>query len=331
MRRALASLALGLAFATSACPSLDGFTGKADEGDASASGGYLSFADAVRLCSKVQTCRNLGYSIGYSLLIPANTSNFSHCVDILSSPLPEAQLGLAQQSSSLLCAAEATSCPAAAACLPYEFIDQNDPRCSGLDGGANGNCSPDKTAVYDCSALRITHCSHPYFYPGSTCLQDSGGVHRCAAAESCTATAAACKGSIVTYCGAVSNFAYGEDCSYWGASCGLDQSGGVQDCILNGLTPFCNQDAVQCIGDRVRSCFGGFFSELDCASLGGKCDPAPIAHCTRPPDACKIGDPKFNVCEGDGIALCVGSKSLKFDCKKVGLGCVSDPMGAYCG
>lgn len=333
MRRAFVVAPLAVALAVVACPSLDGFTDHVkDPTDASASGGgFLSLEDAAKLCGKVQTCRNLGYSIGYSLLIPVQTSNFSTCVDILSAPLPKSQLGVTQQAASLACAASAANCPTAAACLPYEFIDLDDPRCGGLDGGANGDCSPDKKAVYACTSQLITHCDHPYFYPGSTCLVDSSGVHRCAASQTCTSTAGECNGSIVTYCGSVSNFAYGEDCSYWGASCGTDQASGVQDCVLNGLTPFCNQDSVQCVGDRVRSCYGGFFSEIDCAALGGKCDPDPVAHCSRAPNACKVTDPTVNVCDGDSISLCVGSKSLSFDCKSIGLSCVVDPKGNYCG
>jgi hypothetical protein len=316
----------------SGCPSLDGFSGKtkASVSDAGPKGkGFLSLEEAVRLCSKVQTCPTLGYSVGYSLLVPINTKSYSACIDVLTAPLPQNQLGVAQQAQALACAAQASSCPAAAGCLPYEYVEPNDPRCQGADGGANGNCSPDNSAVYDCFYNRVIHCNNPYFYPGSSCLPDSNGVYQCAASATCS-TGATCKGSVVTFC-STGNVAYGTDCAYWGASCGKDQASGSQNCILNGITPTCTNDSVQCVSNRVRTCFGKFFSEIDCVSMGGKCDPDPIPHCTHPSDVCKQTDPDVAVCDGDTIQLCLAGKPQSYDCASIGLSCLVGLKGGYCG
>ena len=324
--------ALLLVLCLTGCPSLDGFSGKS-KGSASDAGptgkGFLSLEDAARLCSKIQTCQNLGFSIGYSLLVPINTKSYSACIDVLTAPLPPNQFGVNQQAESLSCAAKASNCPAAAACMPYEYIDANDPRCQAADGGANGDCAPDKKAVYECFYKRVIHCDHPYFYPGSSCIQDSTGAYRCAAAQSCTAQTA-CSGTIVTFCGS-GNVAYGIDCAFWGSSCGKDQSSGNQDCILNGITPYCTTDSVQCVSDRVRTCFGDYFSEIDCVAAGGKCEPDPIPHCARPADACKQTDADVAGCTGDSIKLCVAGKPQSFDCTSIGLKCAPGTKGGYCG
>ncbi len=322
------------------CPSLDGFAGK-QAGDAGPSGtGYLSFEDAARLCSQIETCPKLGHSITYSLLIPLQQIGYSVCVDRLSGPLPPGRPGISQQAQSLACAAKASSCATAAACFPYEFIQPADPRCQGLDGGADGGadggttasaCSADGKSIYVCQFNQILHCDHPYFYPGSSCLLDSTGVHRCAVATSCTATETHCSGNVVLYCGAVSNFAYGDDCSFWGATCGNDQSAGVQDCILNGLTPFCTDDSVQCVSNRLRTCSGGFFSEYDCPALGATCEPSPTPHCAPAAAQCKHEDPDIGKCSGNTLKLCVSGKPKTLDCSSLGLSCKPGALGDHCG
>mgnify|MGYP003382338113 FL=1 len=313
------------------CPSLDGFTGTGKSDASTPSGkGFLSLENAARLCSRVQTCPHLGFSLSFSLLLPIDGTTYSTCIDLLSAPVPSTHLGIDQQSKALKCAAEATNCLTAGACLPYEYMDPADPRCQGSDGGVDGDCSPDKKSVYECNFNRVTHCDSPYFYPGSTCLLNSTGQYRCAASQTCTTTESVCTGSVVSFC-TDGNLSYGEDCAYWGSTCGKDQASGNQDCILNGLTPFCSTNAVQCVGDRVRACVGGFYGEIDCAAVGGKCNAKPTAHCTRPPLACDLGDQQIDTCAGDGIKLCVGSKPQTFDCTSIGMTCQSGAQGAYCG
>ena len=56
------------------CPSLDGFSGKESSDGGPGGSGYLSLNDAARLCSQLQTCPQLGYSIarvglGYFLAV----------------------------------------------------------------------------------------------------------------------------------------------------------------------------------------------------------------------------------------------------------------------
>lgn len=323
MRRVLAAIS---AIALVGCPSLDDFTGK-EPGGSTTLKGFLSLADAARLCSKIESCPKLGYSIGFSLLLPVEGRTYSTCIDLLNAPLPVDQLGIEPRAKSLQCAAQAANCPAAAACMPYEYIEPTDPRCQ---GSTADKCSPDKTAVYRCSIGQITHCTNDYYYPGSTCLTDANGVDRCAAAETCTNTNWTCSGSIITFC-AGGSLAYGEDCAFWGATCGKDQASGNQDCTLYGITPACSADSVQCVGDRVRACYGGFFSELDCGKLGGTCVAKPTAHCTRPPGACDLGDADIDTCSGNSIKLCVASKPQTFDCGSIGLKCVTGTNGAHCG
>lgn len=334
MKRALWALP---ALLLAGCPSLDGFTGKQAADGGPSGSGYLSLGEAVKLCSQLQICPKLGDSIVFSLLIPLQDVAFPICVDRLTGPLPPGRPGVAQQAQSLSCAAKATSCATAAGCFPYESVQPSDPRCQGFDGGttdggtATGACSPDGKSVYNCQYNQIVHCDHPYFYPGSTCLVDPTGVPRCAVAQSCTATQTTCSGSVVQYCGAVSNFVYGEDCSFWGATCGNDQSANVQDCILNGLTPFCSTDDVQCISNRLRTCSGGFFSEYDCLALGGTCESAPAPHCVLAGPKCKHGDPNLDKCSGNQLPVCLAGQPKTLDCTSFGLACKPGPYGDYCG
>jgi hypothetical protein len=317
------------------CPSLDGFAGaqkdagKVDSGPARK--GFLSVADAARLCSNLQSCLPLGYSIGFSLLIPMDSKTYSTCVDVLAGPLPPNRFGESEQVATLTCVAQAADCAAAGKCLPYETILPGDSRCPAVDGGLTDGCSPDGKAVYKCTTGLITHCDHPHF-AGSSCVLDPNGEARCAADTSCTLAAPICSGSVGSLCG-LDNYTYKTDCAYWGASCGPDQASGYQDCNLNGFVPYCSPDSVQCINDRVRACYGGFFGEVDCLALGGICDPYPTAHCARSTDACKQTDADLNVCTGDEIQLCVAGERLTLDCTSVGLKCRPGPSAnsGYCG
>ncbi len=321
------------------CPSLDGFVGpekdagKQDAGDAGPTGkGFLSIADAARLCSKLQTCPNLPYSLGFSLLLPVESKTFSTCVDVLATPLPPNRFGMAQQVQALTCVMQAADCAAAGGCLPYERIASSDPRCQPVDGGsATIACSADEQSIYDCANPFVTHCDHGHF-GGASCMQENSQP-RCVASTSCNlSSVGACSGTIVSWCDATSMYMHKLDCAYWGASCGTDQPSGLQDCVLNGLTPFCSPpDGATCINDRVRACYGGYFGEIDCAALGGKCDPYPTAHCGWPSEVCKQTDAALNVCTGDNIELCVTGNRVTLDCTSLGLKCLPGPNGAYCG
>lgn len=325
--RLLALLPLG--FVAVACPSLDGFSGKTpSEGGTGVSGGFLSLTDAARVCSKVKTCFKLGYSIGFSLLIPMDAKTYSTCVDVLASPLPPGRFGLAQQVATLKCVAEAADCSAAGLCLPYESISSTDPRCQG-EAGTVKACSPDNAAIYNCSTAFITHCDHEHFAGGS-CMASSSGDAECAAAPTCTQSASFCTGDVVEIC-MPSGFAFKVDCRFWGQTCGKDQGGGPNDCVLNGITPQCANDDVVCVADRVRACYGGYYGEIDCLAGGAKCDAWPTAHCARPDDACTQTDLGINTCNGDAIELCVAGKRMSFDCASIGLACVPNVNSAYCG
>lgn len=339
MRRAGALLAATLLLG---CPSLDGFAG-GDKAEAGVSGGgFLSLADAARVCSKVVTCPELDYAIGFSLLLPMEPTTFSTCVDVLAGPLPPGRSGKAEQTESLTCVAKATNCAAAAACLPYEFPLPGDPRCQlgtgGADAGADGGggssnpsrCSGDGKSVLHCGYDMIVHCGHGHFGE-SSCVVDSNDVPRCVAATTCTVNAPMCSSTTSMWCDAVDKFTYETNCGYWGAGCGADQATGSYFCLVNGAIPECSTDGVQCVSGRVRACYGGYFGDIDCPVMGSTCNPYPMPHCSPPSAACKQTDSDLNVCQGSQLALCVGGKRQTLDCASIGLGCAQGPSSGYCG
>ena len=71
-------------------------------------------------------------------------------------------------------------------------------------------------------------------------------------------------------------------------------------------------------------CDGFDRGEFDCATLGGTCSKtAGTARCARPGDACGPDDQAINVCTGTKLSLCVGGKTVTYDCAKDGLGCIA--------
>ncbi len=326
MRHALGLLCL----LTAGCPSLDGFSGKHTQADSgSPTGqGYLSLEDAARFCKNAFACPYLPDSTRASLLVPVDTTSYSACVDWLAAPLPPNRLGVPQQIKALTCAAKATSCPEAAACMLMEFVGPNDPRCKSGDGGVAEGCSSDGTSVYRCAGGTILHCDNPYYYPGSTCLQSSTGEYWCAVGGTCTGTAR-CKSGSLTYCG-TSGQTFGIDCGVLGQKCGQEAASGTTDCLVDGVLPTCTPNGLSCVKDHVRMCWG-VYSDYDCVALGGTCASTPEPHCARPTDKCTSADPSINVCAGDKITLCVAGEPRELDCAALGMKCLSSGGPARCG
>jgi hypothetical protein len=325
VRRAIALLGL----LGAGCPSLDGFSGKQvqTQVDSGTTGSYLSLEDAARFCSNAFKCQYLPDSTRASLLVPVDLSSYSACVDWFAAPLPPNRPGVQQQSKALTCAAQATSCPAAAACMLMEFIGPNDPRCQAGDGGVVDGCSANGASVYRCNSGTILHCDNPYYYPGSSCLVNDIDEYWCAVAGTCTGSAR-CKNGSLTYCGA-SGQTFGIDCAVLGQKCGVEQSSGSTECLVDGVVPTCTPNGLSCVKDHVRIC-RSTYADYDCVALGGTCASTPEPHCTRPTDQCASSNPEINVCAGDKISLCVAGQKRELDCASIGLKCAASSGTARC-
>jgi hypothetical protein len=328
------------------CPSLDGFVGQeagadaVDSADAAApSGGYLSLTDAIAYCSKALTCgTNLAKSTVVSLDLPIDSNNFAACVSWMSSTLPSDRAGVAKAQKSLQCAAQATSCSAAAACMWFEAISATDPRCVGYTGGSFGQCSPNLAATYECPYYFIAHCDNPFNYSGSSCLKGNTGYYFCAVSSGqCSAsdagTSAACSGSYNTDC--QDGFLVGFDCEVQGMTCGQDPLTKQYGCLSNGHYKSCAQAGTfSCSGDSVDVCDGITTSEINCGTLGATCDATnPVPRCALPNETCSPYDTSANVCTGDVISLCINGQPSSFDCSSAGMHC-QPPSGkttAHCG
>lgn len=341
VRLGLAGLALVLA---TACPSLDGFSGKqvdpgvvdsgVDSGDSGQPAkGFLSLVEAAQVCSYVLSCPNLQSSISSSLLLPVDGTSYSACIDQLAGPVPPDHPGVVAQSKQLQCVATATNCLEAAACMSLEDISPGDQRCQATDGGTGVGCSPDSKSVYHCEANYILHCNNAYYGSGSSCLSpanDGGTEYWCAVSQTCSGSSS-CVGGILSYC-AINDQGFSIDCGVKGQTCGVDQQSGLHECLVNGRIPSCSTRETICKNDKVIVCDGLYFGELDCTTLGGVCDPRPSAHCAKVGDACEQDDTTLNVCDGDSISLCLTGQPLTFDCTSLNMKCVpgNGTSSAHC-
>ncbi len=318
--------AIPVAAALSGCPSLDGFAGDGGADSGFNQTGFISLDAAVKFCSKALTCVNLPKSTITSLHVPVDGSNFAACVSWVAGTIPQDRPGIAVTAKALECAANADSCATASACMWFEYVSANDPRCVGYTGGMNGQCSPTKTATLDCSLGFIAHCDNPFNYTGSSCLQSSMGVYFCAVSSGlCASTDAGvgpspCQGTFYTYC--QGGLLVGFDCNVQGMDCSSP------GCTTNGVYKSCTGTAVVTCGDsskRVEVCDGLVQSEVNCDTLGGSCDVSGtnVPRCITPSDTCSPYDTDENVCTGDVISLCVGGQKLQYDCSSVGLHCKS--------
>lgn len=294
--------------------------------------GYLSLSDGVAFCSNAFACSLLPSGVEFSVDVPVDSNNFSSCVGWVSGPLPKDRVGHDSTAKFLDCAAKATSCADASKCFWYEPLATNDPRCAGLDAGANGACEEDASALYFCAAGNpaIEHCSNAFFPAGFSCVTGADGLPYCAGK---TCAGDQCNGSFLEFCGATNKLYNGQDCSAGGFTCGFDSTEGYNDCLTNGVAKTCSALAVACQGDVVAICDGAFESHYDCSASGGTCDQTAFPRCKLPGETCTPMDANVNVCTGSSISLCVGGQTTSFDCASIGKTCVPGQNGksGHCG
>jgi predicted small metal-binding protein len=305
-----------------------GDSGTKEGGDAGpVPAGFLSLEDAARFCTNAIKCPYLGGSTVGSVDIPIDGLNYTSCINWLTGPLPPDRLGVAEARVALTCAARATTCQAAGACMWYELVDPNDTRCKGYDGGANRQCAEDGGAVYACSGGVIFHCQDPYFPPGSTCIQGVDKVRWCALAKNC-AIQTQCQGGYLEFCGANSNVLEGYSCTTEGMTCGFDTASSTTDCLTNGVAKPCTTTGIACAGNLVSVCDGAYTTLFNCGALGGTCDGLGLPRCKLPNETCTPQDPSVNKCNGNVISLCVAGQPTSLDCTKLGMKCAPAANGA---
>jgi hypothetical protein len=286
--------------------------------------GFLSLADGVAFCSNAFACPNLPTSVEFSIDVPVDPGHFSSCIDWVSGPLPKDRNGVAATAAILQCAAQATSCTAAAGCMWDEVINTNDPRCVGKDGGQGGQCGDDGGSVYFCNSNPgIVHCGNAYFAAGSSCLYDDAGLPWC---NRLPCSGQQCLGDMLDYCG-TDGMQYSENCALGGFTCGYDSTLGYDDCLTNGSAKKCTALAISCVGATVTICDGAYVADYDCGAYGGTCDASGFPRCARPNETCTPSDADIDVCTGDVISLCVGGQKTTFDCTSIGKTCVAGVSG----
>ncbi|HEY6459703.1 MAG TPA: hypothetical protein VIY73_06110, partial [Polyangiaceae bacterium] len=137
--------------------------------------GYLSLADAARVCTLVFSCPDLASSVLASVAVPVDPVNYSLCVHWLAAPMPTDRVGFAVQSQTFACMAQGGSCAGAGSCLSLENIEPNDPRCGDAGADAAEHCGDDGGTVFRCADGYLLHCGSAYYAPGSTCTVGSDG------------------------------------------------------------------------------------------------------------------------------------------------------------
>ena len=181
------------------------------------------------------------------------------------------------------CVATATSCTAAKACLSYEDLDDNDPRCSFQPDAEV--CEGTDQVVCDGDA--IFHCTNAA-YVGSECLDipgDAGGVE-CVKDDSCPAFPSCSSPTVDDYCTDIGGHAQ-FDCSIYGDYCETftDDGGPNADCFQGPgeeQNEDCGDDKVSCDAKgRVSICAGDVGIVYDCNALGETCVTGPHQRVVR--------------------------------------------------
>lgn len=342
----VAAIASGLV-AVGSCTTFDGLSAApapAAGGGASDAAvpqlGYLTTAEAVTACSWVFSCPKLPRSIGESIAVPVDSTNFSMCVDWFAGPIDPGRIGFASQASVLKCIAQSKSCAQAGHCVSFEWISPSDPRCAeagvpdagtyaefcGDDGGSILYCSPKYDGL-------VVHCKGVYFDPKSKCMLGSSGSYACALDETCPSVT--CDSTFFyDTCSANNDLHMRVNCSATGHTCGQSDAGLV-GCITGNEFEDCNLYAVKCVDNRVRVCDAYYQSYFDCAARGGTCaaKTGAMPRCTRLLELCDPSDANAVQCTGSKISLCVGGTAVAFDCASVGLTCKpgNPPLTASCG
>ena len=344
-------VAMGGAGVIAACTTFDGLSASDDGGvdassdratvvgdaapEAAALPSYLSPSEAARACSLVFRCPLLASSVITSVAVPVDPTNYALCMDWLAGPLPPNRVGIPIQASIFQCIASATTCGAAAACVPIENFLPGDPRCADAGAGDAGKerCADDGGTVLRCAELYALHCGSGYYAPGSACMKGLDNSHWCALNPNCT-TQSSCLGTVLDYCGAGSKLHEGINCAASGYTCGINPEAGAPDCLTDTTIKLCVAPGADCAGESVVVCDGYQESIFDCAAMGAACSKkSGPARCGRPSDTCSTFDSSVNACNGSTIALCLGGQPLSFDCASVSLSCkpAAGAKSAHCG
>jgi hypothetical protein len=301
--------------------------------------GYLGTAEAVKACSWIFSCPKLARSLGESIGVPVDSSNFSLCVDWCAGPVDPTRVGFPTQASVLKCISQAASCGQAGQCVAFEYLTLDDARCAdaavpdagtytqfcGDDGGAVVYCSPS----YD---NMVIHCGTGNYDSKSKCILGTSGAYACAVDKSCPGPT--CDSTFFyDTCSSGKDLHMRVNCSATGKTCGQDDAGYI-GCIVGENFEECNLYAVKCVGSKVRVCDSYNQSYFDCAEVGGTCSAKlGMPRCTRPSESCDPSDANTVTCAGNNLSLCVGGKTISFDCSSVGLACKPGqlPLSATCG
>jgi hypothetical protein len=303
--------------------------------EASTAPGYVSLAEAARVCSLVFECPLLASSVLASLAVPVDPTNYSLCVHWLAAPVPPDRVGFAVQAQAFACMAQGGTCAGAGSCLSLENVASTDPRCSDAGADAGEHCAEDGGAVYRCAQGYLLHCGSAYYGPGSQCLVGQDGTHWCAIGQNCSVQPS-CIGTLLEYCGQSNNLTESVNCSYDGYTCDVatNEDSGTPGCNTGHVVKACSSAGTSCSGDVVEVCDGYDDSEFDCAAVGGTCSAkAGPALCVHADDACSPFDSDVNVCSGSTLALCVGGKKEALDCASLGMTCIpgAGAESGHCG
>jgi hypothetical protein len=235
-----------------------------------------------------------------------------------------------------LCTDGATSCEDIHDCIGRGYAEPDD--CEGQLGWI---CTDDQKAINcrdpnsglsifrDCDLNGGLACAS-YFDSNGSVAAD------CVVPTTCTGTGTPnnCAGDYLYTC--QGDVAYGQDCTYSGASCGFDESGAAA-CFYEPQ-PSCATPSTICSDDVIEYCSGSELYYFDCSSVGLTCDPdSADPFCIAP--GCTELDVSGCVesCDETVLTLCYGGKPFPVDCRDYGFNtCIPDShptLGtlAYCG
>jgi hypothetical protein len=322
-----------------AAPQADaGDAAASDAGDAAPSGPrpYLSIADAVKVCSLVERCPSLPYSIGLSLAVPIVQGQFVTCVHTLASPVPPSRLGFELQRGVLARIAAARTCQEALDATPTELLYGADPRCPAA--GSPSGCRDGAHAVFCGDSGYGTYSTCVSGHGGASCLEvdvpDGGGRFGVCGTGTCDQAVpeSRCEGTTVVTCDPRQyKLATAFDCAWLGLACGR-----VADTVFTCVTPGGDQRCpgfpiATCNGDEMRFCVASDaprWSTFECGEIGATCaggmrqdGSGPPPFCLKKGAKCSPQDAELGGCAGSAIDLCVDGALTQFDCARVGKQC----------
>jgi hypothetical protein len=330
---AAATMATAVGLATPSCTTFDGISASRPDaaavdasgdagvaGDAGVGSGldaaldagpphYLSLDEAARVCSLIAVCPHLAYQVLILLAIDAPADNYSLCMEWLAGPLPPSHIGIDAQRSVLSCLAQASRCEETYRCEWYYAPQPGSP----LWTDAGTRCEGEALFDYsDPAQLWVTNCASAFYADAGTCLSTEDGGLTCAlpgCAPDVTADGV-CRHNVQYKCeSGVTNIV---NCEISGANC---VGGG---CMYTS----CDVEGSSCSSNDVIACDGTLGATFNCDDLGATCDEiGGHARCSLPREQCSSFDLNANTCSQNTLSICVGGKSIAYDCTRVGAGC----------